>query len=118
MFDRLDEHLEKCEDDMSKKDYNLASHHVKEAMKSFASPLILKMPKLHPTNREEAQNRLKEKIKKEYVVNEAEAFLRQAKNDLNQESTRRIRMGHKREVDKLESVVELLRELFSSLKGL
>ncbi|MCW3133633.1 MAG: hypothetical protein N2V78_04815 [Methanophagales archaeon] len=51
-------------------------------------------------------------------MNEAEAFLRQAKNDLNQESTRRIRMGHKREVDKLESVVELLRELFSSLKGL
>ena len=118
LFDRLDEHLEKCEDDMSKRDYNLASHHAKEAMKSFASPLILKMPKLGPTNREEAKNRLKEKIEKEYVVNEAEAYLRQAREDLNNESARGTRIERKREADKLKNVVELLRELFYSLKGL
>jgi len=79
LFDRLDEHLEKCEDDMSKRDYNLASHHAKEAMRSFANPLILKMPKLRPTNREEAQNRLEKKIKKEYILKDAEGYLRYAK---------------------------------------
>ena len=118
MFDRLDEHLEKCEDDMSKRDYNLASYHAKEAIKTFVSPLILKMPKLHPTSSEEAQNRIKEKIEKEYVVKEAEGYLRQARNELNNENARRIRIERKREVDKLESVVELLKDLFDSLKGL
>jgi len=118
LFDRLDEHLEKCEDDMSKRDYNLASFHAKEAIKSFVSPLILKMPKLHPTSSEEAQSRVKEKIEKEYVVKEAEGYLRQARNELNNENARRIRIERKREVDKLESVVELLKDLFDSLKGL
>ncbi len=32
LFNRLDEHLERCKGEMSKKDYNLASHHAKEAM--------------------------------------------------------------------------------------
>lgn len=118
LFDRLDEHLKKCDDDMSKKDYNLASHHAKEAMRSFASPLILKMPKLHPKNREEAQNRLEEKIEKKYILNEAEGCLRQTKNELKNESARKTRIERKREVDKLESVVESLRELFDYLKKL
>ena len=118
LFDRLDEHLEKCEEDMSKKDYNLASHHAKEAMKSFASPLNRKMPRLPPTNRKEAQNRLEEKIEKEHILNEAEERLRQTKNELKNESTRRTRIERKREVDKLESVVESLRELFVCLNRL
>ena len=83
MFDRLDEHIEKCEDDMCRRNYGLASHHAKEAMTSFGRPLILKMPKLHSADRKEAQNRLKEKIEKEYVVNEAERYLKQARGDLN-----------------------------------
>ena len=118
MFDRLDEHIEKCEDDMSKRNYDLASYHAKEAMTSFVSPLILKMPKLHSANPKEAQNRLKEKIEKEYVVNEAERYLKRARDDLSNESARMIRIERKREVNNLESTVEWLKVLFESLKRL
>jgi len=41
------------------------------------------MPKLHSADRKEAQNRLKEKIEKEYVVNEAERYLKRARDDLS-----------------------------------
>jgi len=118
MFDRLDEHIEKCEDDMSRRNYGLASRHAKEAKNSFVRPLILKMPKLHSADRKEAQNRLKEKIEKEYVVNEAERYLKQARDDLSNESARRIRIERKREVNNLESTVKWLKDLFESLKRL
>ena len=118
MFDQLDEHIEKCEDDMSKRNYDLASYHAKEAMTSFVSPLILKMPKLHSVNRKEAQNRLKEKIEKEYVVNEAERYLKWARDDLSNESARRIRIERKRAINNLESTVKWLKVLFENLKRL
>jgi len=95
----------------------MASHHAKEAMTSFGSPLILKMPKLHSANRKEAQN-IKEKIEKEYVVNEAERYLKRARDDLSNESARRIRIERKREVNNLESTVKWLKDLFESLKRL
>ena len=99
---------------MSKRNYGLASYHAKEAKNSFVSPLILKMPKLHSANRKEAQNRLKEKIEKEYVVNEAEKYLKRARDDLSNESARRIRIERKREIDNLESTVKWLKDLRSS----
>ena len=83
MFDQLDEHIEKCEDDMSRRNYGLASYHAKEAKNKFVSQLIREMPKLHSADRKEAQNRLKEKIEKEYVVNEAERYLKRARDDLS-----------------------------------
>ena len=76
------------------------------------------MPKLHSANPKEAQNRLKEKIEKEYVVNEAERYLKRARDDLSNESARRIRIERKREIDNLESTVEWLKVLFESLKRL
>jgi len=57
MFDRLDGHIEKCKDDMSRRNYGLASHHAKEAKNSFVSQLIREMPKLHSADRKEAQNK-------------------------------------------------------------
>ena len=69
-------------------------------------------------DRKEAQNRLKEKIEKEYVVNEAERYLKQARDDLSNESARRIRIERKREINNLESTVEWLKDLFERLKRL
>ena len=69
-------------------------------------------------DRKEAQNRLKEKIEKEYVVNEAERYLKRARDDLSNESARRIRIERKREINNLENTVEWLKDLFESLKRL
>ncbi len=76
------------------------------------------MPKLHSADRKEAQNRLKEKIEKEYVVNEAERYLKRARDDLSNESARRIRIERKREINNLENTVEWLKDSFESLKRL
>jgi len=51
-------------------------------------------------------------------LNEAEEYLRQAKNDLKNESARRVRIERKREINNLESTVKWLKDLFESLKRL
>ena len=118
LFDQLDKHLDGCEGYMSKGDFNTASQQAMEALNKFGDRLNRDLPKLSHSHQKVARSRLEEKIEKEYVVNEAEAYLRQAKNDLNNGSARRTRIERKRGVDKLESIVELLRDLFGRLKGL
>ena len=50
------------------------------------------------------------------MVNEAERYLKQARDDLSNESARRIRIERKREINNLESTVKWLKDLFESLK--
>jgi len=104
--------------DICKGDFNTASQQAVEALNKFGNRLNRDLPRLSHSHQKEARNRLEEKTEKEYVLNEAEEYLRQAKNDLKNESARRIRIERKREVNNLESTVKWLKVLFESLKRL
>lgn len=118
LFDELDRHLDNCEEDMSKWDFNTARHHAIEAVTKFGNRLSRDLPKLSRSHQKVAESRLKEKIEKEYVLSEAEKYLKRVEADLNDERTRRMKTEQKRETEKLGVVVKSLRDLFDSLKGL